>query len=131
MIVVDASALLEVLLRTKLGLRLEERMGKGDPLWNVPCLVDTEVLQVLRRLVRAGEITAARAEAVVQDLGGLDLVRHAHDELTARVWELRHNLTAYDATWLALAEALGATFVTCDRVFEKVSGRRAEAEVFR
>jgi predicted nucleic acid-binding protein len=131
MIVVDASALIELLLRTKLGKRLEERLLGPTALLNAPHLIDTEVLQVLRRLVIKKELTVAQADAAVADLGGLDVVRHGHEELSGRVWELRHNLGAYGATYLALAESLDATLVTGDRRFLKVPGRDARVELWK
>lgn len=131
MIVVDASALIELLLQTALGKRLEARLFDGEELLNAPHLVDTEVLQVMRRLVIAKELTVAQADAAVSDLGSLDVVRHGHEEMSGRVWELRHNLSAYDATYLALAESLDATLVTGDRGFLRVPGRRAKVELWR
>lgn len=131
MIVLDASAVIELLLQTARGRRIEARIFEGSELLNAPHLVDTEVLQVMRRLVIGRELTLAAADAAVRDLADLDLVRHGHEELAGRVWELRRNLGAYDATYLALAEALGATLVTCDRRFLRVPGRRAEVEVCR
>lgn len=131
MIVIDASVVLEILLGTALGRRFETELFARTGSWNVPHLLDTEVLQVLRRLVRARRVDAERALLALEDLLHLDLVRHGHAELASRVWELRSNLTAYDATYLALAEALGATLVTGDRGFTRVPGRRAVVEVWR
>lgn len=131
MIVVDASVVLEILLGTASGRRFESDLYARSGSWNVPHLLDTEVLQVLRRLVRARQLDVERALLAVEDLGHLDLLRHGHAELAARVWELRDNLTAYDATYLALAEALGATLVSGDRSFDRVPGRRAPVEVWR
>lgn len=131
MIVVDASVVIEILLATALGRRFESELHARTKSWNVPHLLETEVLQVLRRLVLARQVDAERAAVAVQDLGNLDLVHHAHRDLSSRVWELRHNLTAYDATYLALAEALGATLVTADRGFARVPDRRAAVEVWR
>lgn len=131
MIVVDASVVLEILLATTVGRRFESELYARSGAWNVPHLLDTEVLQVLRRLVRARQLDAERALLAVEDLGNLDLVRHGHTDLASRVWELRHSLTAYDATYLALAEALGATLVSGDRGFERVPDRRVAVEVWR
>lgn len=131
MIVVDASAVIELLLGTALGKRLEARLFEGEELLNAPHLVDTEVLQVMRRLVLGKQLTAAQVDTAVNDLGALDVVRHGHEDLRGRVWELRHNLSAYDATYLALAESLGATLVTGDRGFLRVPGRRAKVEFWK
>ena len=129
MIVVDASALLEFLLQTPLGTRVEARLLLDEDEFHSPHLVDVEVTQGLRRLVRAGEVSAARAGAAIADLVDLDLHRHAHLELLTRAWKLRANVTAYDAMYLALAEALDATVLTCDRPLAKAPGHRARIEV--
>lgn len=85
----------------------------------------------MRRLVLGKQLTSARVDAAVSDLGALDVVRHGLEELRGRVWELRHDLSAYDATYLALAESLGATLVTGDRGFLRVPGRRAKVEFWK
>jgi predicted nucleic acid-binding protein len=131
MIVIDASVVLEILLGTTLGRRFGDKLYAHAGSWNVPHLLDTEVLSVLRRLVRSRQLDKERALLAVEDLGRLDLVRHGHADCTSRVWELRTTLTAYDATYLALAEALGATLVSADRGFLGVPDRRAAVEVWR
>ncbi len=131
MIVVDASAVIELLMCSELGGRLETRLFGGDELLNAPHLLDVEVLQVVRGLVAARELSVEVARDKIERLQQMDVVRHPHTELAQRIFELRHNLTAYDASYLALAEHLGeATLVTCDRAFEKVPGRRARIEVW-
>jgi predicted nucleic acid-binding protein len=131
MIVVDASAMTEFLLQTPLGLRVEGRLFRDDDELCVPHLVDVEVAQAVRRLVRAGEVAEDRAAATLVDLGDFDLHRHAHIDLLHRVWQLRTNLTAYDAVYVALAEALEATLVTCDGPLAKAPGHTAKIEVIR
>jgi predicted nucleic acid-binding protein len=128
MIVVDASALLEWLLQTPLGTRVEARLLRHQDEFHVPHLVDVEVTQALRRLVRAGELSPARAAEVIADLADLDLHRHSHVELLGRAWKLRENVTAYDAMYVALAEALAAPMVTCDVPLAKAPGHRARIE---
>jgi predicted nucleic acid-binding protein len=128
-IVVDASALLELLLQTPLGRRVEARLLRDEDEFHSPHLIDVEVAQGLRRLVRAGEVSAERAAQAIEDLVDLDLYRHAHLDLLTRVWKLRENVTAYDATYIALAEALDATMVTCDAPLAKAPGHRAHIEV--
>lgn len=131
MIVVDASAVIELLMCSELGGRLETRLFGGDELLNAPHLLDVEVLQVVRSLVAARELSPDAARDKLERLQQMDVVRHPHTELAMRIFELRHNLTAYDAVYLALAEHLNeATLVTCDRSFEKVPGRRARIEVW-
>lgn len=114
MIVVDASAMTELLLQTGLGGRVERRLLRDENL-HAPHVLDVEVLSALRRLVRMGDLPAARAEEAIEDLQLLLLARHGHDDLLPRAWELRQNITAYDAVYVALAEALDAALVTCDR----------------
>ena len=129
MIVVDASALLEFLLQTSIGRRVEARLFHDDVELHAPHLVDVEVVQGLRRLVRTGEVPSGRASEVIVDLIDLDLHRHGHIELVSRVWNLRENLSAYDATYVALAEAIDATILTCDRPLASAAGRRVQIEV--
>lgn len=129
MIVVDASALLEFLLQTPLGTRVEARLFRDEDGLHSPHLIDVEVTQALRRLVRAHEVTADRAAEAIEDLVDLDLHRHAHLDLLTRAWRLRENLTAYDAMYVALAEALDATVVTCDTPLGNAPGHRAHVEV--
>jgi predicted nucleic acid-binding protein len=127
-IVVDASALLEFLLQTPLGTRVEARLFREAEEFHSPHLVDVEVTQGLRRLVRSGEVTAARAAEAIADLVDLDLHRHAHLDLLTRVWRLRETITVYDAMYLALAEALDATVITCDVPLARTPGQRARIE---
>ncbi len=129
MIVVDASALLEFLLQTPLGTRVEARLFRGEDEFHSPHLVDVEVTQGLRRLVRTGEVSADRAAEAIADLAGLDLHRHAHLDLLTRAWKLRKNITSYDAMYVALAEALDAPFITCDAPLAKTPGHRATIEL--
>lgn len=128
MIVVDASALLEFLLQTLLGTRVEARLFRDGDEFHSPHLVDVEVAQGLRRLVRSGEVSPERAADAIADLTDLDLHRHAHLDLLTRAWKLRENVTAYDAMYIALAEALDATVVTCDAPLAKAPGHRARVE---
>jgi predicted nucleic acid-binding protein len=128
-IVVDASALLELLLQTTLGARVEARLFRDEDEFHAPHFVDVEVTQSLRRLVRAGEVSAGRAADAIADLGDFDLHRHPHIDLLTRAWKLRENVTAYDAMYVALAEALGALIVTCDTLLGQAPGHRARIEV--
>src|SRR6266849_8977081 len=112
MIVVDASAVLEVLLNTRDGAGIATRLFMAGETLHVPHLLDLEVAQVLRRYARSGELTAQRGMQALEDLVDLPLLRYPHELLLARIWELRDNVTAYDAAYLALAEALAAPLVT-------------------
>jgi predicted nucleic acid-binding protein len=127
-IVVDASALLELLLQTPLGTRVEARLFRDRDEFHAPHLADVEVTQGLRRLVRAGEVSPARAAEAIADLADLDLHRHPHVDLLMRAWKLRENITAYDAMYVALAEALDAPLVTCDRPLASTAGHGAAIE---
>ena len=129
MIVVDASALLEFLLQTPLGVRVEARLFHRDVEFHAPHLVDVEIVQGLRRLVRTGEVSSGRAADAIADLTEIDLHRHAHLDLLGRAWRLRDNISAYDAMYVALAEAIDAPIVTCDGPLAKAPGHRARIEV--
>lgn len=128
MIVLDASALLEFLLQTPLGSRVEARLFRDEEEFHSPHLVDVEVTQGLRRLVRAGEVSPGRAAEALADLADLDLHRHPHVDLLTRAWKLRENVTAYDAMYVALADALDAPVVTCDTALARAPGHRARIE---
>ena len=129
MIVVDASALLEFLLQTSLGARVEARLFRHEDEFHAPHLVDVEIVQGLRRLVRVGEVTSGRADQAIADLTDLDLHRHAHLDLLSRAWKLREHISAYGAMYVALAEAIEAPMVTCDGPLAKTPGHRARIEV--
>jgi predicted nucleic acid-binding protein len=127
--VIDASALLEFLLQTPLGGRIEARMFRDGDELHTPHLADVEVVQALRRLVRMGELSAVRASEAIVDLADLDLHRHAHLDFLGRAWRLRDNVTAYDAMYVALAEAIDVPLVTCDGPLGRTPGHRARIEV--
>ncbi|HLQ39163.1 MAG TPA: type II toxin-antitoxin system VapC family toxin [Planctomycetota bacterium] len=131
MIVVDASAMTELLLQTAVGARVEARLLRDDDRLHAPHLLDVEVLQALRRFVRTGDVDQDRARQAIEDLMLFDILRHAHHDLLGRAFELRGNLSAYDAVYVALAEALDARFVTCDRPLGAAPGHRARVEVIR
>ena len=115
MIVIDASALLEVLLRTPAAGEVEKWLFDPGQTLHAPHLLDVEVAQVIRRYAANGEIDSDRGRAAVADLADFPLHRYPHDVLLPRIWELRNNLTAYDAVYVALAEALDAPLLTRDR----------------
>src|ERR1700736_4299955 len=112
MIVVDASAVLETLLRTPNAETVEKRLFDPSQTLHAPHLLDVEVAQVLRRYAGNGEIDDERGRAALADLADFPLRRYPHDFLLPRVWDLRNNLTAYDAMYVALAEVLDAPLVT-------------------
>ena len=129
MIVVDASAILEVLLRTPAAPAIEKRLFERGETLHAPHLIDLEVLQVMRRYAAAGEISAKRAREALDDLAAFRMRRWPHDALTLRIWDLRQNFTAYDAAYVALAEALGALLLTRDRRLASAPGIRTRVEV--
>jgi predicted nucleic acid-binding protein len=131
MIVVDASAMVELVLQTDLGSRVEARLFRNDDELHAPHLLDIEVLQALRRIVQAGDVGADRALQSIEDLTAVALHRHDHEGLATRIWELRGNLSAHDAAYVALAEALPATLVTCDRKLGGAPAHAAQVEVIR
>ncbi|MGE3276788.1 MAG: type II toxin-antitoxin system VapC family toxin [Vicinamibacterales bacterium] len=128
MIVVDASALLEFLLQTPLGIRVEARLFRDGDEFHAPHLIDVEVTQALRRLARTGELSASRATEAVADLADFDLHRHGHVDLLGRAWTLREHVTTYDAVYVALAEALAAPLVTCDAPLARTRGHGARID---
>jgi predicted nucleic acid-binding protein len=130
MIVLDASALVELLLGTAVGRAIASRIASPEVSLHAPHLADVEVTQALRRLVREGDIDADSARAALADLRALDVERHAHEPLLDRMWALRDNLTAYDAAYVALAEAMEATLVTCDGRLARAPRMARRAEVF-
>jgi predicted nucleic acid-binding protein len=129
LIVADASAVLDLLLRGPGVALIEERLlGDGETI-HAPHLIDLEIAQVLRRFAAAGELTNQRGREALVDFGGLPLTRYPHDVLLERIWALRGHLTAYDAAYIALAEALDAPLVTRDRRLARSSGHRATVEL--
>lgn len=128
MIVMDASAVLELLLGTAPGRRVAAHLSASDQTLHAPALVDVEVLHVLRRLTRSRALTPAEAETALTDLAALDLERHDHQPLLRRAWELRANVTAYDAVYVALAEALDASLLTCDSRLTRATDLRTRVQ---
>jgi predicted nucleic acid-binding protein len=128
-IVVDASALLEVLLATAGGTRVADRLFRPNESLHAPHLIDLEVIQVLRRYCLAGELRPGRALEAIADLDALPMARHPHQLFLPRIWELRHALTAYDAVYVTLAEALDAPLITRDRRLAASHGHRAKIEL--
>jgi predicted nucleic acid-binding protein len=126
--VLDASAAIEWLLQTIRGARVEARLFSGPTQLHAPHLLDVEVAQVLRRQVARRIISASRADDALIDLSELPLTRYPHLPFLNRIWKLRDNLSSYDAVYVALAEMLDATLVTCDRKVSLASGHHARIE---
>jgi len=113
MIVVDTSALVAALTSYDVSDALPRRLGEAASL-HCPHLVDSEVVQALRSLVLRGQLSPDRALDALSDFVALPIIRYPAVELIPRMWQLRDSLTAYDATFVALAETLDCPLVTCD-----------------
>ena len=130
MIVIDASVLATALGDDgDDGRRARDRLN-GERL-SAPELIDLEVASVFRRLCAADQLDPARAGHALTDLETLRLQRVPHRPLLRRCWELRHNVTPYDAAYIALAEILGATLVTADHRLANAPGTTCAFEVLR
>jgi len=129
-IVLDASAVVDWLLQTSAGRRIEHRMYSARESLHAPHLLDLEVAQVLRRLVREGRVPANRADEAVRDLLDLRITRYPYFMLLPRVWQLRHNFSAYDAAYIGLAEKLGVPLITRDTRLAAAPGHAAVIELF-
>ena len=129
MIVTDASVILELLLRTRVAEAIEARVFDAGESLHAPHLLDVEVAQVLRRYAARGEISAPRGRLALELLTRFPIARYAHQPLLTRMWALRANMTAYDAAYVALAEALGATLLTRDERLATAPGARARIEL--
>ncbi|MGD9615507.1 MAG: type II toxin-antitoxin system VapC family toxin [Alphaproteobacteria bacterium] len=125
MIVVGASALLKVLLRTPAAEAVKDRLFAPGETLHAPHLLDVEAAQVIRRYSATGEINGERGRLALDDLADFPLRRYPHDFLLPRLWSLRNNLTACDAAYVALAEALDASLLTRDRRLAASPGHHA------
>jgi predicted nucleic acid-binding protein len=129
LIVLDASAAVELVLQTPRAERIAARALCPAERLHAPHLIDIEVAQAMRRLVQAKEIAATRADVALSDFEDLVIERHEHRPLFRRVWRLRTSLSAYDAAYVALAEALAAPMLTCDAKLARAHGHKAEIEL--
>ncbi|MDO8390815.1 MAG: type II toxin-antitoxin system VapC family toxin [Actinomycetota bacterium] len=128
MLVVDASAIAELLLGTAKGRKVAAALRSASSL-HAPELLGVEVASVLRGFVRSGDITPDDAQTALNDLADLGLEWYEHMPLLSRALELRDNLTVYDAVYIALAEGLNAPLLTCDAKLGRASGHRATAQL--
>lgn len=132
MLVVDASAIAELVLRRPAAAEVERHIAAHDYAMHAPQLLDIEVLSALRRVVASGEASSHRAEEAVTDLLDLPVERYPHDVLVRRAWELRDNFSAYDAAYVALAEALlegGVPLLTADVRLARAVRQHSDVEV--
>jgi predicted nucleic acid-binding protein len=131
LIVVDASAAVTMFLNLgSRAARLRERLGQAAEEVHIPHLFDVEVLQALRRHSLRGDLSGEQSRLILGLLYDMKAVRYPHAPLAARMWELRENLTAYDAAYVALAEVLEAPLLTTDRRLAQAPGIRAAVELF-
>jgi predicted nucleic acid-binding protein len=130
-IVLDASAVVELLLDTVTGRRVAILIEDAALGLHAPHLLDVEVASALRRLVRDGSLDDEEAHEAIGDLMALDLQRHSHEALLERAWDLRANVTTYDAVYVALAEALDVTLLTCDRKLARAPGSKIRVELIK
>ncbi len=130
MVVADASAVVEMLVATPRGGAIAEHLIESGQPTVAPQLLDIEVLHVIRRFNRTNRLTVARAEQALEDLGKLAITRYEHEPLRPAIWRLRNVLTAYDAAYVALAELLGGSIVTCDAKLTRSTGHDVTFRLF-
>ena len=131
MIVIDASAEIAVLLNAGPGVEaIRNRIARPGETLHVPHLFEIEVLHALRRLSLLGTLSPERVRLALGRFRDMQLVRYPHTPLIERIWELKANLTAYDAAYVALAEALGTPLITLDTRLALAPGIRARVEVY-
>lgn len=128
MIVLDASALVEVLLSSPPGLRVADRITESGGDLQAPALIDVEILHALKRLVRQDVIDTRWAGVALDALKVFPMERVDHGLLLDRAWALRHSISSYDAMYVALAEVLGARLFTLDARLASAHGHRATIE---
>ena len=127
--VLDASGAIELLLNTTRGKRLAERLADEAEVVHAPHLIDVEISQVLRRYVLRGALSERRGATALHRWRGFDVERYPHEPFLDRVWQLRANFSAYDAVYVALAEALSTVLVTGDRKLADAPGANAPIEL--
>ncbi len=127
MIVIDASVAVEIFIKSSLGVRHEARVLSTTR--HAPHLINLELTQALRRLVSSGAVAIRIAEEALNDFRSAALNLHGHDPLLPRIWALRNSLSAYDASYVALAETLDMPMLTCDAKLSRSHGHNAKIEL--
>lgn len=130
MLVVDASAVVELLMASSVGSAVGEFAFSSEEPLAAPQLLDIEVLHVIRRFHRTGLLSLERSEQVLGDLADLAITRYGHEFLRSGIWRLRNNVTAYDAAYIALAELLEAPILTCDGKLARSAGHGVRFRLF-
>ena len=130
-LVLDASAAVDYLLAFGAFERIAGRIATGSETLHAPHVLDLEVAQAMRRLTSRGTITASRAEDALEDYAGLRIRRYPHGWMLPRIWQLRENVTAFDAAYITLSEALDAPLLTSDGALARSSGHVAAIELYR
>jgi predicted nucleic acid-binding protein len=125
MIVVDASSVVEMLFGTPAASSINRIVFNSDEQICAPHLIDLEVTHVLRRFAREGDVAPERCRIALDDFVDLSIIRYPQSIFLPRIWQLRNNLSAYDAAYVALAEALDALLVTRDRRLANAKGHNA------
>jgi predicted nucleic acid-binding protein len=128
MIVLDASVVVELLTNGILADSIRNELAGRDESFIGPHLIDVEVMSAMRRLAAGRQIDRHRSAQFLAGLATLPAERYSHMPLIGRIWELRHNFSAYNATYIALAEATGSVLYTCDEKLR--SGHRARVVLF-
>lgn len=128
--VLDASAVVELVLVTRIGEEIRRRLVDPGVSLHSPELVDLEVLNAIRRCVRTKRVTPSRATVAVRNLSELDLRRHRHGPMVGRIWARRSNLTAYDAAYVTLAEILDGFLLTTDGQLARAPNLLIPVEVY-
>lgn len=128
MIVLDASVVVELLTNGILADSIRHELAGSDESFIVPHLIDVEVVSAIRRIVAGRVIDSHRSGQLLSGLAALPAERYSHAPLIGRIWQLRHNFTAYDATYIALAEATDSVLYTCDEKLRR--GHRARVVLF-
>jgi predicted nucleic acid-binding protein len=129
MIVLDASVVVELLTNGSLADSIRGELARRDESVIVPHLIDVEVMSAMRRLAAGQRIDSHRSQQFLAGLAALPAERYSHTPLIERIWELRHNFTAYDAAYIALAEATSSVLYTCDEKLR--TGHRARVVLFK